>query len=195
MALGICGFWLKNGVTSGGKVHCHVGDERCLWAGQDEFDGVIVDLFDRGNQIGHRHAVKIFPCAAGNTVVGVVVQTLTLKAEDHVVCVEVTGWREHVVGMELHALAQVERVFQTVGGCFPAFSQTGDNLGGACLKLCQPVIDRVRRRIERGAGGVKRGVEPFGGPFGTIEQRLCCQCRLRKRRQQLARCCCSFQGT
>ena len=46
------------------EIHRHVGDERRFGTGQVEDDGVVVDLLDAFDQIGHRHAAEVFPGAA-----------------------------------------------------------------------------------------------------------------------------------
>ena len=155
-----------------GEVHRHVGDEGRLGTGQRELDGVVVDLLDALDEIGHRHALVIFPGAAGGLVEGVVLVALTLEREDHVIGVEVARRRELVVGVEFHALTKVEGDLGAVLGHVPALGEAGDHFGGAGLELGEVVVDRVRRGVEGGAGGIKRGVEALGAAFRAIDEVL-----------------------
>ena len=76
------------------------------------------------DEVREAHAVEIFPGRAGDILVpGIVGLQLPLEGEDHVVGVQVARRREEVGGLEFHARAQLEGVFQAVVGDFPAFRQ------------------------------------------------------------------------
>src|SRR5690606_31469467 len=97
---------------------------------------------------------------------------LALEAEQHVVSVEIAGRGEIVGGVELHALAQVESIFQAVFGNVIALGQAGLGGRGALGELHQAVVDRTRGSVEGGAGSVWRRVEALRRAFRAVNQRL-----------------------
>ena len=155
-----------------GEVHRHGGDERRLRPLQDELDGMVVDLLDRLQQIGHADADEVLVGAAGHAVERMVGLPLALEAEHHVVGVEVARRGEALGGLELDALAQVEGVLQPVVRDRPALGQRRLQVGGAALELDQAVVDLARAGVERGAGGVERRAEALRAALGAVDQRL-----------------------
>ena len=154
-----------------GEVHRHVGDERRLRLGQGEADRSVVDLVDRLQQRRHAHVAEVVVRTAGDLVIGAVVLPHPVEREQHVVGIEVPRRREGLVGMPLHALAQMEGVDGAVVGHVPGFGQGRHHLGAAALERHQPVIDR-HRGVQAGAGGVDLRVEVLRAAFGAVDQRL-----------------------
>ena len=133
-------------------------------------EGVIVDLAPAGDKARHAHAVKVGIGAVGIIVERILRISLTVQGEQDIVRVEVAARRETLDGVKLHAMAQVERVSETVVGNLPLFRQAGAHLGGARLELDDAVV-------ERGGGGVasagsERRVERIGTGLGAIDQGL-----------------------
>nr|GEV65417.1 hypothetical protein [Tanacetum cinerariifolium] len=122
-------------------------------------------------------------------------QRLTLEAPDHVIGVHVAGWFEVFGGVELDALAQVERIGQTVIADFPGVGQRGNDLGRARLEVHQTVIDGFRRSISGHGRGVERRVETFRTGFSADHQRLGrnADCDAEQRHGDCATQCCEFE--
>ena len=142
-----------------GEVHRDVGDERRLRRRSVNLTVMVVDLLDRLEQVAHVHAGEVFVRAARDLVVGMVRVELPLEREHHVVGVEVARRREALGGLPLHARAQLEGVDRGRRRRRAALGQAGHGLGAAALELDQPVVDRLGRGIEGGAGGVQLRVE------------------------------------
>ena len=154
-----------------GEVHRQVGQERRLRRGQREAHRVGVEHVDRCQQLVEAHVVEVVVAAAGHLVVRVGVLPLPLEREQHVLGVEVAGRLEGLVGLPLHAAAQVEGEALAVLRDVPAFGERRRDLGGARSELDQPVVDRLVG-VERGARGVQHRVEVLGRAFRAIDQRL-----------------------
>ena len=109
---------------------------------------------------------------------------LAVEGEDHVVGVEIAGRGEEVGGLELDARAQLEGVYQAVVGDVPAFGEARLKLGAAVLELDQAVVDRARRGVEGGAGGIERrdrslpGAPPSNRPASLPKRPLAKAARL-----------------
>ncbi len=87
-----------------------------------------------------------------------------------------------VRGLELHALAQMERIFERVGGDIPALGETRNHVGGAAIELGEAVIDGTGGRIERGAGRIQSRIETFRRTFRAINKGLGLGCTRGKHR-------------
>lgn len=99
--------------------------------------------------------------------------SLSLKGEDHVICIEISRGREVLVLVEAYSLAQVEGVGEPISGGFPALCQSRNDVCGTDFEFSQSVVDGMRRGIKGGSGSIKRRVKALWGTFGTVNQRLC----------------------
>lgn len=88
------------------------------------------------------------------------------KGEDNVIGIKITRGGKVLVALKLHALAQMEGVGFTILADLPAFGEARLQLGGANLKVHQPVIDRNRAGIDAGTGGVELRIEVLRRSFG-----------------------------
>ncbi|MNM95194.1 hypothetical protein D3C81_1076260 [compost metagenome] len=104
--------------------------------------------------------------------VGIVRVQLTFEREHHVVGVKIAGRFEVFVALPLHAFTQVESVGFAVFADVPFFGQARLQFGGADFEFDQTVIDGHRAGIIGGTRGEQLRVEPFRGPFRTVNQRF-----------------------
>ena len=115
------------------------------------------------------------------------------KREDDVIGIEIAGGREIFVDLECHPFAQVEGIALAVLAHFPAFRQAGLQLDGAGFEVHQPVVNRRRAGVHRGAGGEQLRVEAFRRAFGTVDQRIGPRATGYRQRQQPDRYCFSLR--
>ena len=155
-----------------GEVHGEVGDERRLRCAQGELDRVVVDFLDGLEQVAHVHAREVLVSAARDLVEGMVRVELPHEREHDVVGVEVARGREALRAVPLHSLAQLEGVDEPVVRDREALGEAGDGLGVPVLELDQPIVDRLRGCVERGAGREQHRAEALRAAFRAVDQRL-----------------------
>ncbi|ENN88888.1 hypothetical protein RHSP_10882 [Rhizobium freirei PRF 81] len=127
------------------EVHGQIGEERRFRAVQHELHGQVIDLLDRLDQLGEAHAVGVFIRTAGDILgPGAVCADLAPDGEDDVIGVQVARRRKEIGGLELHALAELERIFLAIGGNGPAFGKARLDLGATVLEFDETAVDRTR---------------------------------------------------
>ena len=172
----LCGFTgLEQLVGVLGRVdrverHGDVPQKRRLGVVEGDLDGHVVNFVDALEQVFKAHAFKVGVADQGKFVPRVIRVQLALKAPEHIIGIEGAGRFEIVGAVELHAGAQVEGVFESVGADVPAFGQGRFYIGGSGGEVDQAVEHGFRRGVGRHGSGVLNDIKPFRAGFGADHQ-------------------------
>jgi hypothetical protein len=130
--------------------HRQILDERCVDFLQRELDRVRVDLFDAGDQLVEAHVREVRELDRVSLTERLVRVQHALEREHHVVRVEFARRLEERGGLELHAVAQMERVGLAVRRDVPLFCQARLDFRAAAFEFDEAVIngERVGREVD-----------------------------------------------
>jgi len=156
-----------------GEAHGQVGQKGRLGMLQNETHAMLVELFDALDQLRQAHGFGVGKAAQRQLVPGMRRVELALEAPQHVVGVEGAAWREFLVGVELHSLAQGEGIAQAVIADLPALRQRRDYFGAPGGEGHQTLEQGFRRGVGGGGSGVLDDIEPFRAGFAADHQAGC----------------------